>query len=32
MAGANFDLTDDKKILNINSPKNSVGGPYKVVY
>lgn len=32
MSGANFDLTDDAAILKINSPQNSVGGPYRVVY
>jgi len=32
MSGAKFDLTDDEKILGINSPKTSVGGPYIVVY
>lgn len=32
MAGQSFDLTKDSNILAINSPKTSVGGPYKVVY
>lgn len=32
MSGENFPLEDDSKILSINSPKNSVGGPYVVVY
>lgn len=32
MAGQNFDLTDDNNILSLNSPRASVGGPYKVVY
>ena len=32
MYGIQFDLKDDSKILKINSPKCSVGGPYKVVY
>ncbi|RKR05166.1 hypothetical protein C8C83_4499 [Flavobacterium sp. 90] len=32
MAGEKFDLTNDSNILGINSPKASVGGPYKVVY
>lgn len=32
MAGITFDLTDDNNILALNSPKTSVGGPYKVVY
>ena len=29
--GATFRLKDDSKILGINSPKKSVGGPYVVV-
>lgn len=32
MAGENFDLTNDNSILSLNSPKASLGGPYKVVY
>ena len=32
MAGQSFDLTNDKKILSINSPQVFVGGPYAVVY
>ena len=32
MSGQTFDLTKDSNILAINSPKTSVGGPYKVVY
>ncbi len=32
MSGENFDLGNDSKILSINSPQNSVGGPYVVVY
>jgi len=32
MAGDKFDLTNDHNVLSLNSPKNSVGGPYKVVY
>ncbi|RAU81879.1 hypothetical protein [Pontibacter arcticus] len=32
MAGHSLDLTKDINILNINSPKKSVDGPYKVVY
>jgi hypothetical protein len=31
-AGEDFDLTQDENILAINSPKELVGGPYKVVY
>jgi hypothetical protein len=31
-AGEKFDLTQDENILAINSPKELVGGPYKVVY
>ena len=31
-AGENFPLYDDARILEINSPQNSVGGPYIVVY
>ncbi len=31
-AGENFPLHDDSRILEINSPQNSVGGPYVVVY
>ena len=32
MPGESFDLTNDNNILSINSPKVSVGGPYKVVF
>lgn len=32
MAGENFDLTNDNNILSLNSPKASVGGPYRIVY
>ena len=32
MAGETFNLTDDNAILELNSPKNSIDGPYKVVY
>ena len=32
MAGENFNLDDDNAILGINSPRNSVGGPFKIVY
>jgi hypothetical protein len=32
MSGETFDLTDDNNILSLNSPKNAVNGPYKVVY
>lgn len=32
MAGENFDLENDDKILEINSPKNFVGGPYCVIF
>ena len=32
MSGEKFNLKDNEKILEINSPKNSVGGPYVVVY
>ncbi|KQS93013.1 hypothetical protein [Chryseobacterium sp. Leaf394] len=32
MAGQSFNLTIDSNILTLNSPKASVGGPYKVVY
>lgn len=32
MAGEKFNLDDDEAILGLNSPKNSVGGPYRVVY
>ena len=32
MGGTEFDLTDDAKILAITSPRNSVSGPYVVVY
>ena len=32
MSGVNFNLDDDNNILSLNSPKNSVGGPYSVVY
>lgn len=30
--GENFDLNDDNKILQINAPKDRVGGPYTVVF
>lgn len=32
MAGEKCDLSNDDLILNINSPKKSVGGPYKVIH
>jgi hypothetical protein len=32
MSGESFDLNKDSEILKLNSPKNSVKGPYKVVY
>lgn len=32
MAGKDFDLTNDDNILSLNSPRASVGGPYKVVF
>ena len=32
MSGENFDLSDDHQILEINSPRDSVGGPYVVVF
>lgn len=32
MSGKSFDLTNDNNILSLNSPKKSVGGPYKVVF
>lgn len=32
MAGQDFDLTDNSKILSISSPRKSVNGPYAVVY
>ena len=32
MSGETFDLNDDNNILSLNSPKNAVRGPYKVVY
>lgn len=32
MSGEKFNLNDDNEILKINSPKDSVGGPYVVVY
>ncbi|RYX87838.1 hypothetical protein EON73_00385 [bacterium] len=32
MGGESFYLGDDNNILTLNSPKASVGGPYKVVY
>lgn len=32
MSGETFDLTDDNNILSLNSPKNAINGPYKVVY
>lgn len=31
-AGIDFILEDDEKILQINSPKKLIGGPYRVVY
>ena len=31
-AGIDFNLDDDRQILQINSPKSVVGGPYKVIY
>lgn len=30
--GEDFDLSDDSKILEINSPQENIGGPYKVIY
>ena len=30
--GENFDLENDNKILKINSPSNSLSGPYAVVF
>jgi hypothetical protein len=32
MYGEDFNLEDDSEILKINSPRDSVGGPYAVVY
>ena len=32
MGGESFPLEDDEKILEINSPKKLVGGPYVVVF
>ena len=32
MCGENFPLGDDNRILEINSPQESVGGPYVVVF
>jgi len=32
VAGHKFNLLSDSNILSINSPKKSVGGPYRVVY
>ena len=32
MSGEKFELNKDEGILKINSPKESVGGPYVVVY
>lgn len=32
IGGTSFDLIDDNKILGINSPRASVGGPYCVIY
>lgn len=32
MAGSNFNLEDNNAILGIKSPKEHLGGPYKVVY
>ena len=32
MSGENFDLENDDKILEIKSPKKSIGGPYFVVF
>lgn len=32
MSGIRFDLLDNLKILSINSPKKSVGGPYAIVH
>jgi hypothetical protein len=32
MSGKNCKIEDDNEILKINSPKNSVNGPYVVVY
>ncbi|MFT5721902.1 MAG: hypothetical protein ACI9W6_002220 [Motiliproteus sp.] len=32
MSGESFNLNDDDEILNIKSPKASLGGPYTVVY
>lgn len=30
--GKEFDISDEKNILKINSPKDSINGPYKVLY
>lgn len=32
MSGIEYNIEDDNKILEINSPKTSVGGPYAVIY
>jgi len=32
MSGENFNLNNDNLVLQINSPKNKCGGPYKVVF
>lgn len=32
MGGESFDLNDDLKILSLNSPKDSLKGPYVVVF
>jgi hypothetical protein len=32
MSGENYPIEDDTKILEIKSPRNSVGGPYIVVF
>lgn len=31
-AGTDFPLENDQRVLNINSPQNSVDGPYEVIY
>ena len=32
MSGEKFNLNNDNDILSLNSPKNSIKGPYKVIY
>jgi hypothetical protein len=31
-AGIDFPLENDQRVLNINSPQDSVSGPYEVIY